>query len=144
MPIVNMYETESVKKLMPKFKDEQEQYTNMSLRSRTLICGASGTGKTNALINYISLTSTPKKGSFLHIFIVLKTNEPLYDDLINQLKKKNQVTVFKSVAEAPNCQEFPDNTDTNIAFIFDDCVNDTDKASIKKIKDYFIFGRKKV
>jgi hypothetical protein len=134
-----MYVTKSVKKLMPRFKDEQEQYTNMSLRSRSLICGAWGTGKTNALMNYISLTSTPTEGSFSHIFIILKTDEPLYDNLANKLKKKNQITIYKSVAEAPNCKKFPDNTDLNQLVIFDDCLNDTDRASLKKIKLLFYF-----
>jgi hypothetical protein len=77
-----------------------------------------------------------------HLFMP-KVEEPLYTNLINKLKKKNQITIFNSVAKCPNCQEFPDNTDDNYLFIFDDCVNDRDSASQKKIKDYFIVGRKK-
>jgi hypothetical protein len=115
----------------------------MKLRERVLICGASGTGKTNCLIEYIDETCKPAKGSYKHIYLCRTVEEPLYTNLMNKLKKKYKITIYNSVLEWPNCQEFPDNTDDNYLFIFDDCVNDRDSAPQKKIKDYFIFGRKK-
>jgi hypothetical protein len=139
--IINFYEQPDVKKKMPKFNDEQFQYTGMKLRTRILLCGASGTGKSNSLINYIFLTSKPKKGTFKQIHLCYKTDEPLYEVLIEKLKDK--ITLYKEIKNIPNCQEFPDNTEDNILFIFDDCIADKDKLSVKKLSDYYAYSRKK-
>ena len=50
---INFYNTEKVKKKNPTREDQQFQYTGIKLRTRNLLCGASGSGKTNALMNYI-------------------------------------------------------------------------------------------
>ena len=140
MTLINFYETEKIKKRLPKFKDEQVKLTGMKLRTRILICGSSGSGKTNALYNYLYLTSQGK-GTFQHVFIAYKTDEPLYDEIKDQLKDK--CTTFRDAMEIPQVETFPDNTDDNILFIFDDMVNEVDSKILKKFKNYFAFGRKK-
>ena len=90
---INFYETDKVKKKNQTRKDEQVEHTGIKLRTRNLLCGASGSGKTNALMNYIFLSSKPRKGTFRHVFLCYKTDEPLYDVLQEQLKDK--ITVFK-------------------------------------------------
>ena len=122
MSLINFYETESVKKRLPKGKDEQYQFTNIKIRTRNLLCGGSGTGKTNALMNYIYLSSQPKKGTFKHVYLLYKTDEPLYDDLIEKLGK--HITVFKEISKIPKVEEFPDNPKYEILFIFDDVVTE--------------------
>lgn len=140
MSLINFYETERIKKRLPKFKDNQLEHTGMKLRSRILDCGASGSGKTNVVYNYLFLTSKGK-GTFKHVFLAYKTDEPLYDEIIEQLKGK--ITTFRDPSLIPSVETFPDNSDDNILFIFDDLVNENDRAFNKKLKNYFTFGRKK-
>jgi hypothetical protein len=140
--MINFYEQKEMKKYLPDFKDEQVQFTGIKLRTRNLFAGSSGSGKTNCLMNYIHETSKPKKGTFKHVYMMFKTSEPLYDCLIDKLKDK--ITVFKDLKNVPDCNTFPDSPeDCEMLFIWDDVVNETSIASLKKIKDYFIFGRKK-
>ena len=141
MSLINFYETESVKKRLPKTKDEQYEFTNIKIRSRNLLCGGSGTGKTNAIMNYIYLSSQPKKGTFKHVYLLYKTDEPLYDDLIEKLGKN--ISVYKEISKIPKVDEFPDNAKHEILWIFDDVVNETKASDIKIIQDYYKIGRKK-
>lgn len=138
---INFYNTEKVKKKNPTRKDEQVEYTGIKLRTRNLLCGASGSGKTNALMNYIFLSGKPRKGTFRHVFLCYKTDEPLYDVLQEQLKDK--ITVFKDLASVPAVESFPDHPDYEVLFVFDDIVNEKDKKNLKKLENYYAFSRKK-
>ena len=144
MSNINFYELKDVKKHLPKTVDKQKEFTGMSVDSRILICGASGSGKTNALMNYIQKSGEPAKGTFKHIFLCFKTIEPLYSFLSDQLE--DDITTFRSLQEFPNCASFPDQNEKSkdkYLLIFDDCINDDSKADIKKINEFFAFGRKK-
>lgn len=141
MSNINFYETEAVKKKSQNRKDEQVEFTGIKLRSRNLLCGASGSGKTNALMNYIMLSSKPRKGTFRHVFLCYKTDEPLYDVL--QEKLKDKITVFKNLTDVPPVESFPDGPDYEILFVFDDIVNEKDKKNLKKLENYYAFSRKK-
>ena len=141
----NFYKSSRIQKKLPKIKDEQFEYTQMKINQHFLICGGTGTGKTNALYSYLLETSRPKNGTFKHIFVVYKTEEPLYEDLKEQLGK--QISFYKSIADLPSVDEFPDaiinNFKDQYLIVFDDCVNDKDKNSYIKVKNYFTYGRKK-
>ena len=141
----NFYKSSRIQKKLPKIKDEQFEYTQMKINSHFLISGGTGTGKTNALYSYLLETSKPKNGTFKHIFVVYKTEEPLYEDLKEQLGK--QISFYKSIADLPSVDEFPDaiieNFKHQYLIVFDDCVNDKDKNSYVKVKNYFTYGRKK-
>lgn len=146
MPIINFYsDVKDVKKHLDNSEDPQHESTGIKIDSRILFCGSSGSGKSNALLNMIYLMSSVPKGTFKHIFICYKTQEPLYEYLSEKLKKN--ITFFKSVSEFPPVQEFKDLVSNKekerFLCIFDDCVNDLDKHSKKKIQDYFAFSRKK-
>ncbi len=141
MSNINFYETDKVKKKNQNRKDEQVEFTGIKLRTRNLLCGASGSGKTNALMNYIYLSSKPRKGTFRHVFLCYKTDEPLYDVLQEQLKDK--ITVFKNLADVPPVESFADHPDFEILFVFDDIVNEKDKKNLKKLENYYAFSRKK-
>jgi len=142
--IINFYETEAVKKYLPDKNDPQKEFTGMNIDTRILLCGSSGSGKSNALLNYILLTSQPKDGTFKHIFLISKVKEPLYETLEEKLKDK--ISIFRTLAELPSVQDFKDrNKDKpeHYLVILDDCVTDKDKLSKKKIDDYYAFSRKK-
>jgi hypothetical protein len=141
----NFYKSSRIQKKLPKLKDEQFEYTQMKINQHFLICGGTGTGKTNALYSYLLETSKPKNGTFKHIFVVYKTEEPLYEDLKEQLGKG--ISFYKSIADLPSVDEFPDGIVNDFKHQYlvclDDCVNDKDKASYVKVKNYFTYGRKK-
>ena len=141
----NFYKSSRIQKKLPKIKDEQFEYTQMKINQHFLICGGTGTGKTNALYSYLLETSKPKNGTFKHIFVVYKTEEPLYEDLKEQLGKG--ISFYKSIADLPSVDEFPDGIVNDFKdqylIVFDDCVNDKDKNSYIKVKNYFTYGRKK-
>jgi hypothetical protein len=141
----NFYKSSRIQKKLPKIKDEQFEYTQMKINQHFLICGGTGTGKTNALYSYLLETSRPKNGTFKHIFVVYKTEEPLYEDLKEQLGKG--ISFYKSISDLPSVDEFPDaiinNFKDQYLIVYDDCVNDKDKNSYIKVKNYFTYGRKK-
>ena len=101
----NFYLSDRIKKKLPIQKDEQFQFTSMRLNKHFMIAAGTGGGKTNALYSYIIETSKPKKGTFKHIFVVFKTEEPLYEDLQEQLK--DGITFVKSISDLPDvvCDE---------------------------------------
>ena len=74
----NYYKSNRIQKKLPKIKDEQFDYTGMRINNYFLI---------NVLYSYLLETSKPKNGTFKHIFKVYKTEEPLYEDLKEQLGK---------------------------------------------------------
>jgi hypothetical protein len=141
----NFYKSSRIQKKLPKIKDEQFEYTQMKINQHFLICGGTGTGKTNALYSYLLETSRPKNGTFKHIFVVYKTEEPLYEDLKEQLGKG--ISFYKSINDLPSVDEFADGIVNDFKdqylIVFDDCVNDKDKNSYVKVKNYFTYGRKK-
>jgi hypothetical protein len=141
----NYYKNNRIQKKLPRIKDEQFDYTGMRINNHFLICGGTDTGKTNALYSYLLETSKPKIGTFKHIFVVYKTEEPLYEDLKEQLG--NGISFYKSIADLASVDEFPDAIINNFKhqylIVYDDCVNDKDKASYVKVKNYFTYGRKK-
>ena len=110
-----------------------------------MIAAGTGGGKTNALYSYLLETSKPNNGTFKHIFVVYKTEEPLYEDLKEQLGKG--ISFYKSIADLPSVDEFQDAIDNDFKHQYlvclDDCVNDKDKASYTKVKNFFTYGRKK-
>ncbi|KAJ1406647.1 hypothetical protein B484DRAFT_301248, partial [Ochromonadaceae sp. CCMP2298] len=111
--------------------------TQIELRSRLLCVGASGTGKTNFLVNY--LVASPM--TFGKVIIVSKLiEEPLYQFLKDELKGS---IVFYSLDQLPSLNEYTDSQkgeEMETLIVFDDLVNDLKKDS--KVKDYFIAGRK--
>ena len=57
------------------------------------------------------------------------------------------ISFYKSIADLPSVDEFPDAIVNDFKYQYlvclDDCVNDKDKASYTKVKNYFTYVRKK-
>jgi superfamily II DNA or RNA helicase len=70
--MINFYKLDKVKKYLPKDDDEQYQFTGCKIFKHILFVAPTGGGKTNALMNYIALTSEPKKVLLTIYFYVMK------------------------------------------------------------------------
>ncbi len=132
--VFNFYNKSEVKKLLPRVVPNPGfKNTQMLIPSRVAVVAPSGTGKTQWILNYIARSS----GSFGHIILVHKQDEPLYDYLRNQIGSKN-ITMYKSLGLLPS----PDNLDMpdkSILLILDDVVADKKQ---EVLENYFIRGRK--
>lgn len=101
---------------------------------RMVIVGASGSGKTNSLMNLlkVALNST-----FSHITLCCQnSDEPLYKLMIDKLQ--DDITVYEN-GEIPDLKDVVKNEEQ--LFIFDDLVGN--KEATKKIIEYFKMARKK-
>ena len=78
-----------------KNKELLEKHTNMKIPFRLLIVGASGSGKTNVILNLVKLHS----GIYDKIILCVKNiDEPLYQYLISKIPK-DQIEVITNIEE---------------------------------------------
>jgi hypothetical protein len=144
--LINFYTIKKVQKHMPKFNDTQKKFTGMPIQKHILICGQTGAGKTQTLLNYLYRAGeSSRTGQYHSVMLVFKTYEPLYKYLESEMG--DSITLYNNKLEAlPPVDKFPDSSDTNTKqrlIIFDDCVNDKEKCNVKKIQEYYTYGRKK-
>jgi hypothetical protein len=130
--IINFYEKLNIKgSALPKTFKKHHIYNN----SMILCLGGTGTGKTNALINYISRSSTEFSDVIVCSFST--TDEPLYNML-----EENGVTLYNNIDEVPDLEEYDDDDKKKPKLIvFDDFIN-VENKKLKKIYNYLISGRK--
>ena len=131
--LVNFYDLKEVKEMRdpthnPHFKD-----TDIELPARVCIVGASGSGKTTSLLNYLLLVPN----TFGHITIVTKQSEPLYEFLEKKLKGKG-ISIIYNLDELPEPKDFPNKELQNLLIFGDQIVT----KNQSKIINYFIYGRK--
>ena len=131
--LINFYDLKEVKEMRepshnPHFKDN-----DTDIPSRVCIVGASGSGKTTSLMNFLLISPN----TFGHITIVTKQAEPLYEWLEKKLKGKG-ITIYYDLDKLPEPRDFP-NRDLNNLLVFDDQVVTKNQS---KIINYFIYGRK--
>jgi hypothetical protein len=144
--IINFYDLQEVKEMFPPSIDNLYPHTGIKLNSLSLLIGGTGTGKTNAIMNIIAYSSKARDGVFSKIILVYKTDEKLYEFL----KKKigNSLSLY-SYEDLPNCEELedqmvkPPEERKEYMIIFDDFVADDDTKTVRKLKKYATFGRKK-
>ena len=140
--MINLYETKAVKKFLPKKNNPSFKATQMDLNSRILVVGASGSGKTVWLANYL----LQAKKTFNMIHIVYKESEPIYDMLREQFKKK--VMFYTNPGELPTLKQMrldedgKEDEEDNVLLVIDDWVDQAYKY--KNMSDIFIRGRKYV
>lgn len=130
--IINFYEKLNIKgNKLPKNWNKHHIMHN----SMILAIGGTGTGKTNALLNYISRSN--QEFSDVIICSFNTTDEPLYN-----LLEENGATLYRDIDDVPELIEYDDDEKKNPKLIvFDDFINIENKK-LKKIYNYLISGRK--
>ena len=94
--IVNFYDKLGIKgSTQPKTWEKTHMYN----KCHTLCCGGTGSGQSNALINYISRSS----GEFYKIIVCSfsTTDEPLY----NMLEDTGKIELINDIDEVPDLEE---------------------------------------
>ena len=131
--LVNFYELKEVRDMKEPSYNPHFKENDTEIPSRICIVGASGSGKTTSLLNFLLISPN----TFGHITIVTKQSEPLYEFLEKKLKGKN-ITIYYELDKLPEPRDFP-NKDLQNLLIFDDQVVTRNQS---KIINYFIYGRK--
>jgi hypothetical protein len=124
------------KKFLLKTHNPYYEVHHIKLPMRMIICGNSGSGKTQTLLNL--LYNMPD--TFEKIFIVTKCkDEPLYNYLEDKLGKDG-LSIKEGIHELPDLDSL--DKEQNNLIILDDLVNEPTKQQ-RPICDYFIRCRKK-
>jgi ABC-type dipeptide/oligopeptide/nickel transport system ATPase component len=133
--IINWYE-KIPKKYILKTHNPHYDIHHIKLPFRMIICGSSGSGKTQTLLNLIyNMPDT-----FESISITTKNkDEPLYNYLEDKLGKKG-LTITEGIPNLPNLDKY--DKEQQHLIVMDDLVNEPLKQQ-KVICDYFIRARKK-
>lgn len=139
----NLYEHPHIKPLLDNNKNPTYEATGYKYGSQTMICGGTGTGKTNYLLNFI----LKSPNTFQHIVVCNRSiEEPLYQALEKSLGKKGAITFFtlKTLPDVNELSRMRENQEKDQwLVIFDDVVNDLqDKKLATKVNNYVTTGRK--
>ena len=134
--IINFYE-----KLPKHLKSEtklDKHFKSHYILPNSMICliGGSGSGKTNAILNWLS--KCPDKFYQIIIFNANSTREPLYDLLKEKIP---EIETYSDINELPDLKSFEEDKQHEKLLIIDDFINLPSK-SMKKLLDYLIAGRK--
>ena len=135
----NFYESKAIKKFLSTSKNPHFEETQMKVDTRILIIGSSGSGKTNALLNYISIC----KNTFQSIHVVYKEKEPLYDLLEDKLGDTGQIFFYNDISKLPKVNDIQEEKNDQTLVIFDDQICCPEKQLSSIVGEYFIRGRKK-
>ncbi len=131
--IVNFYDKLGIKDaVLPKTWKKHHMFN----KSHCVCIDGTGSGKSNAVINYISRSS----GEFYKIIVCIfsTTDEPLY----NMLEETGKVELISDIEEVLDLEEFDDeHKDKPKLIVFDDFLN-LQKKDMKKKSKYLISGRK--
>lgn len=145
--LTNFYTLKKTKRYLSNVTDQQVKYTGMPIQQHILICGSTGSGKTNCLLNLVAKSSIGDKPQYTKMYLVYKTHEPLYQMLEDELGDALVLCRGGVNNEAfPDVDEFKDNDKKNqeqTLVVLDDCIADTDKKSTNKIQRYYTYARKK-
>jgi hypothetical protein len=143
--LINFYELPKVKKFVPNLPDHQVEKTAMPLsKPHVLVCGSTGSGKSQFLVNYIYRTSN----TFHKIYMIVEKMEPLVQYLKDELK--DALIVLHGLDELPPINHFQDATlqkdPKRYLLVFDDQIVNLmrSKTNQAKVNDYFCYGRNKL
>ena len=90
--LINFYDLKAVKDMRDESHNPHFDDTNIDIPSRICIVGASGSGKSTCLMNFIAKSPN----TFGHITIVTKQQEPLYDYFEKKTKRKEYYHSLRS------------------------------------------------
>jgi|688.fasta_scaffold318810_2 hypothetical protein len=132
MSLINFYSKLPKKYLNNKINNPHYNIHGISLPAFICVSGRTGSGKTNAIINFLSKSS----GTFDEVIICCKNfnSDPLYRFI--QDKNRDSVSVYEDII--PNLDEF--DSSKQYFVIIDDMVGD--KIHTKSIQEFFKRGRK--
>jgi hypothetical protein len=132
--IVNMYE-HMPKDFLDKVENPNFALHKLKIPMRMCIVAPSGSGKTNFLVNLISMFSKGKKGTFASIHIITRNkDEPLYKWL---LTKTDQIVIKEGLSNTPKLDDF--DKEKNHLVVWDDLVLSKD---LSMVENYYIRARK--
>ena len=134
--IINWYEKLKGDITKPTKLDKNFKQHYILPNSMVLSIGGTGSGKTMALMTFLSL----KNESFYEIILYTgsTSEEPLYD----YLKKKNpEMKIYTDISEVPPLVDFETSKNKEKLIIFDDFIN-LNKKQMTKISEYLTAGRK--
>ena len=112
--IQNFYESKEIKKYITKYHNPKFADTQISVPARIGVIAASGGGKTQFLLNFISKSSD----TFGKIIVVYKASEPLYEYLRDKIGSKN-IDFYTSLSKLPAPNELNMGS-KQILLVFDD------------------------
>ena len=117
---INFYELPKTKKYLKKANNPHYDETFIDLNSRVLICGQSGSGKTNSLIQYIYKTPD----TFAKIIVVYKEIEPLYEMLRDNCKRG--IAFYTDLGKLGNIEKIRNGLEKEqeVLLIIDDWINE--------------------
>ena len=131
--MINMYE-HVPKHLLPNYENPNFDLHNLEIPFRATVVAPSGTGKTNFVVNLITLCNA-RQGTFSSIDIVTRNkDEPLYNALVEW---SNQIVIKEGVHNLPNLDDFDKNE--NHLVVIDDLMLDKNQ---KPIIEYYSRCRK--
>lgn len=137
--VINFY-TKMPASLKPKYNNPSFANHRLSIPSRILCVGGSGSMKTNLVCDLIHRMAN----TFGNIKIITKAQEPLYDFLKMKIPPSH-LQVYEGIEHTPLLNEFEEDEelkDCQHLVIFDDLVLEPKKIQDALITPYFIRGRK--
>jgi hypothetical protein len=131
------------KKLLEEVRNPNYDDHLLKLNKHSLVIGSTGSGKTNLLIDFLR-RSCKGEGTFGHITICTKMQEPIYNYLESKMPKES-CNIFYGIENMPSLDDsYWNNKSTGVnLLIFDDMMAESTKSHDMKILPYFIRGRKK-
>jgi hypothetical protein len=135
--VINFYELPSVKVFMPEYNNPNYDPDKNPLKHpmRGIILGASGSGKSNILLNIIHKMS----GTFEKIILFTQNkDEPLYNYLESELDP-DQFMIFEGLDELNSLDLNDPDMSGQMLFLFDDMICEKHQ---EKIEEIYIRGRK--
>lgn len=123
------------KDFLDKVDNPNFELHKLKIPMRMCIVAPSGSGKTNFLINLISLFSKGKKGTFFSCNIITRNkDEPLYKWI---LTKTDQIIIKEGLSNTPKLDDF--DKEKNHLVVWDDLVLSKD---LSMVENYYIRARK--
>ena len=132
--MINFYETKNIKQFLTEYENPHFDSHQIKVPFRISVIAASGSGKTQWLLNLISRMND----TFGHIYICYRASEPLYQ-LLEKGVGSDKITFFTQLSKFILPQDVP--KDKQILMVFDDVVNYSEKDQ-KIICEYYVRGRK--
>lgn len=133
--LINWYESAIPEKFLVRQHNPHYDVHNITVPFRMLICGSSGSGKTQTLLNLIKVMDS----TFEKIYIITKnSDEPIYNWIKDKFKDSKEIEVREGVENLPEIDKLDKSIQSLI--VMDDLVGEKNQ---RPMEQYFIRARKK-